>query len=71
MRRRELEWFHPNLAKRKQRESRGAPQRIRRAGADVRLHFWIFRAMRILIALNSWSYGEGASREVLRDLQGD
>jgi hypothetical protein len=27
--------------------------------------------MRLLIALNSWKYGKGASREVLRDLMGE
>jgi hypothetical protein len=27
--------------------------------------------MRLLIALNTWKYGKGASREVLRDLLGE
>jgi hypothetical protein len=30
----------------------------------------MIRAMRILIAINTWRYGKGASREALRDLQG-
>ena len=36
-----------------------------------KLHHLIFCAMRLLIALNSWRYGKGASREVLRDLMGE
>ena len=36
-----------------------------------KLHDVIFCAMRLLIALNSWRYGKGASREVFRDLMGE
>ena len=37
----------------------------------MKLHHLLFRAMRLLIVVNTWKYGKGASREVLRDLLGE
>jgi hypothetical protein len=42
-----------------------------RGYTNFQLHRIIFRAMRLLIALNTLRYGKGASREVWRDLQGE
>ena len=42
-----------------------------RSYTNLQLHRIIFLAMRLLIALNTLRYGKGASREVLRDLQGE
>ena len=42
-----------------------------RGYTNLQLDRIIVRAMRLLIALNTSKYGKGASREVLRDLQGE
>lgn len=34
------------------------------------LHSVIFRLINVLLRLNAWKYGSGASREVCRDLSG-
>ena len=52
-------------------ESRGTRERKDDDEEMYKLHQLILCAMRLLIALNSWRYGKGASREVLRDLMGE
>ena len=42
-----------------------------RGYTTLQVHRIIFRAMRLLIALNTRNYGKGASRELLRDLLGE
>jgi hypothetical protein len=42
-----------------------------RYATKLQLHYMIFRAMRLLVALNTSKYDEGASREILRDLLGE
>jgi hypothetical protein len=65
-----VEAFHPTLAERKRRE-KPRNESVRRWEEDDKMHGMIFRAMRLLIAINTWRYGKGASREVLCDLQGE
>ena len=42
-----------------------------RYATKLQLHYMLFRAIRLLIALNTSKYGKGASREMLRDLLGE
>jgi hypothetical protein len=42
-----------------------------RYAPKLQLHYMLFCAIRLLIALNTSKYGKGTSREMLRDLQGE